>query len=115
MFMNASSQPRVPEIAYHHPELQSTETPTERGTVVHQIRHLVARTLGVAQILWDEAEGSLDHARLTCIEDAAINGRKEPLVRIDDEGIGAFATCQHPMHLRINRGRATIGCIDVQP
>src|SRR5579884_482734 len=115
VFANAGGQALLAKVAHHHPELERAETAAQRGAIIHQVGNFIAHTLGVAQVFRYQTEGGFDHIGLACVEDATIDGGKEPFVRVDDQAIGTLAACQHRTHLWRNSGRTAIGPINVQP
>ena len=49
------------------------------------------------------------------VEAGALDRREQPLVGVDDEGVGALDTVEGVAKLRADGGRAGVGAVDVQP
>ena len=79
--------------AQHRPELERPEAAAERGSVVHQRRRSSASG---AQVLGDQAEGSTEPPGRAREQRRAVDRREHPLVRVDDERVGALAARERP-------------------
>ena len=62
-----------------------------------------------------EGEGSAHDIRATRVQDAEVDGREQPLVRIHDERIGARGAVEDVAMLFEQRRGSSISGIDVQP
>src|SRR5260370_31952567 len=113
VFAYSSSQSLLPEIAHNHRQLERTEAAAKRSAIIHQVGYI--RPLRIAQVFRDKAECGFHHIRLACIKNAAIDWRKKPLVRIDDQSVSPFAARERPAHRGVNRSRTTISSINMQP
>ena len=86
-----SAQPRAQafraEVAQDHPQLQRAEPPAELHAGVHQVPHRAG--LGRPQVLGRERERLAQHVHPPAVERAQVERREEPLVRVDDERVGA--------------------------
>ena len=75
------------EVAQHHPQLQRAEPAAELDAGVHQVPH--RRRLGRRRYSGDEREGLAHDVHAAAEEHAEIERREQPLVRVDDERVGA--------------------------
>ena len=103
-----------PEPANDHPELERPESAPELRRVFVVIvdrRDPIQR----AQIFRDEAERIAQHRHPRCQQEGRVKRREEPLVRVDDDRIGALPADERPAPLRNERHDAGVGAVDVQP
>src|ERR1700680_1749296 len=73
--------------AKHEPQLETPEPAPERGSIVHKVPNRFALTCG--QVSRREAERALEEIFAPAVENAAVDRREQPLMRIDDERVGA--------------------------
>ena len=78
-------QARAPVAAQHGPQPQRAERPPERDRDLAEADHLVGRP----QVLRHEAERAAEVVRPRRPEDRAAHAGEQPLVRVDDERVGA--------------------------
>ena len=97
--------------AQHDPELQRAEAAAERRAVVLQVE----RGVGRGEVLGDERERLVERLRAPRPERRAVHRREQPLVRVDDDRVGALAAVEAPAKLGADRRRARVGGVDVQP
>ena len=79
------------------------------------IRFWTARGFDGLEIFGRQRERRAQHVHPTAIEHAEIEGREQPLVRIDDDRVRTFGAAQNPSVLGDHRGDTGVGGIDVQP
>src|SRR5262245_23596508 len=115
MFPQTCSQSFSAKVAQHHPQFERAEAATERDAVCHEIGRLLPSALSVREVVRNQTEGGFERLWPTGVEDAAIQREKEPLVGVDDEGIGTFTAGEDPLHAWLNGGTAPIGGIHMQP
>ena len=97
--------------AQHRPELERAEAASERRPVVAQVERVLRRgeVVGVRR---ERRAQRLGPARP---ERRAVDRREQPLVRVDDDRVGAVAAVEAPAQLRADRRRARVRRVDVQP
>ena len=105
------AQPLGAVPAQHEPQLQRAEPAAERRPVVLQVDGGVGR----GEVLGHERERLVQNLRPPRPERRAVHRREQPLVRVDDERVGALAAVEAPAELRADRRRAGVGRVDVQP
>ena len=83
---------RAPYDPQNHPELERAKAAAELHARVHQIPD--GACSGRPQILGCERERLAQDVHAPAVERAEIERREQPLVRVDDERVGAFGACQ---------------------
>ena len=103
------------EIAQHEPQLQRSETPAQRQAVFGEIDGAVL--LGGLKIgrRFFERQHAPHDVLPASIENAQIDGREEPLVRIHHQRIGLRRAVEDVAVFFEQRGRSGIGGVDVKP
>src|SRR3954468_21686728 len=113
VWADAGGAPLRSEATNDHPQLERTEAAAELHAVIHEVDHRLA--LGGHEVFVHERERLLEHVGSGREERRAIKRGEEPLVRIDDEGIGVIDAIEDVSHLRHDRGNAAIGTVDMDP
>ena len=111
LFANDLREALTAVIAQHEPELERAETAAERNAVIHQVQAAV----GGSQDFRHKGKGLPQSSRAAAVENAAIDRHHQPFVRIEYERIGAIAAIENPAVFGHDRGRAGVGCVNVQP
>ena len=100
-------------LAQRQPDLEGTETPAERDAPVAIVTHL--RVHWRLQVTRSGGHDAHQVFRVTDQVQRAVERHRHPLVRIDDDRIGAFDTLPIVTAFRQQHRRAAHGAIDVQP
>ena len=103
-------QPGPPEAADHGPQLERAEAAAERRAVLVEIRDALGRG---AQVLGRERERRAQVIGPRREDARAVDRREQPLVRVDDERVGALEAGRP--ELGADARRAGVGGVDVQP
>src|SRR4030088_1561504 len=83
-----------PKRAQHEPQLESAEPATERSSVVHEVAYGLAFCR--RQVSRGETERTLKELFACAVQDAAVDWREQPLVRIDEERVRPLAAGHDP-------------------
>src|SRR5438270_13842199 len=101
------------EPANHHPQLERPKASAELNTVIHEIDDRFA--LRRNEIFVHQGERALEHIWPGREKGRAVEWREEPLVRIDDKGVGVVDAGEDVSHLRHDGGDSAVRSIDVEP
>ena len=108
-----AAMPVAAEGAQHEPQLQRAEAAAEADAVVHEVGRRVL--LRGPQVLGHEAEGVAHHLGPAGVEHRQVHGHEHPLVRVDDDGVGALPAGEQVPQLGQHGRRAAVRRVHVQP
>ena len=111
MLADQVAQPLSAVVSQHGPELQGTKATAESRAVVLQVDGRIGR----GEVLGRKRERLMEHLGPACPQRCAIHLGEEPLVRIDDDGIGALDPVEAPAKLGADGRRPRIRRVDVEP
>ena len=99
------------------PQRQASGPTREVVGVVARIPRFVGRVIGVqhVEVLGVLGVGSAGDCRIAVQQRARIERREEPLVRVDDEAVGALDAVEPVADARRGERRAAVGAVDVEP
>src|SRR6202011_6278697 len=83
--------------------------------IVHQVRRLRISAVVAAQVLRHNGEGIAKHLWAPRPEYAAVDRREQPLVRVDDDRVGALSTAKNPAQLGYDGCGAAVCGVDMEP
>ena len=105
--------PSTPSCAQQEPELERAEAAAQRDAPVAQVAHeAVLRGAQVARVGAHHAHQVLGVAHVVGGE---VEAGAHPLVRVEDDGVGALDALPHPAVLGADHRRAGERRVDVQP
>ena len=109
---NDLRQALPPICANDHPQLEGAEAAAQRQAVIHQVDHVLLVRL---EVFGDQRECAFQIIRPPRVQQAAIDRRQQPFVRIGDERIGTVAARQHVSVRRHQRRGTAVRRVHVQP
>ena len=100
--------------AERHPEFEGARSAGQFQASIPQVNFAGPR-LDVQEILRIHRVGLFEYPAATDQQASNVMWLKEPLVRVEDEGIGVL-DAREGVAARLKQGRwATVGCVDVKP
>lgn len=99
--------------AHDVPEFERAEAAAELDAIVHEVDGL--RVFGSGEVSGAERDAAAQDIGEARIEDAQIEADLQPLMRIQDDGMGALDAIEEMTEFRKDRGATTIGGVDMKP
>ena len=97
MLADALGEPVDPEMTDDHPQLERPHPAAEGRSVVHEVGGVVLRPVGGGEVFGHEREGIAQDVGSPRPQDAAVDRCEEPLVRVDDDRVGALRAGDRPV------------------
>ena len=104
VLLEPRAQARQAEVAQLHPHLDAAGAPAQLRDVLVVVAPGVL-AVGRAQVLRHEAQGVPQGVHPARQQERAVERREEPLVRVDDDGVGPLPAPEVVAHGRDERGR----------